>query len=853
MANKHAIYNLLMWLVVPCILFIFIILFGNGSYQLWGDRFHYFLTDRYLFSHMPSSSMLSPLWRDDILCGSVWATSLQTTPLALDLLLGRIFALSPLGIEIVGSLFLYFVSIAGMYPYVRQVIQTSIESATLAAVLFGVATYWSAFWTEGVEFPMAVAWLPALLIMTHQIDAVTQLRQSSGLLPMTGFALLFFGCAATSSIATWPFILLILFLYTFVIFGLTRTSTRILLAALIGLLLFSPYLWQLLEAALFSQRYFGFEHEVPLENRLIFFLRQIMTSHNIFGLSLPAKLGLIMWCTFNALWSREPSRIHRILKFAGWLTIIGYAVYCLGDIIQYALKEIPILGVFHVDRLAFFSSFGVIVILGWTFDRWQRKREDVLLSRSRQALGQAIYAALATLTIGHIIYVANKIGPVPSSIAPQYYVLYGLFLLYSLGTFLTLLFFYRNFFSGYKSGYVQLLPALMIVTVSLDASVHAYTANISVRPGMFPSQPLRSYAERYSIPAEILEIKNLAASYGRVVVIEPLPRKNAFEWATGLLPTMSLAGIKTAEGYSAMYPRWYHRLAYTAINGVDSPSYRRAKVIIDEGPALRPDLLALLNVGVILSRGRQNISGYFEASRFDSAGTSIYLIQDHNRIGPAFVSSNVKCFRTDDEALHYIRNSAVPRLKADAPLVTSDTEASKLCNEMSDSGSAQSMKPEKVSLSRSTDRVTIEVDSSGGILTLSETFYPGWVALVDGQERPLLRTYTALRGVQISAGHHVVDFTYKPTAYLFLHRVSIIILLILLASLCLSLMKKGGCLLYYNTRLRLALVVSAPIHSHRVLSWRSQGTSVMPMGVLGCRCAIPHPMVDTSPPETLGR
>jgi len=56
----------------------------------------------------------------------------------------------------------------------------------------------------------------------------------------------------------------------------------------------------------------------------------------------------------------------------------------------------------------------------------------------------------------------------------------------------------------------------------------------------------------------------------------------------------------------------------------------------------------------------------------------------------------------------------------------------------------------------------------------------------------LLRTYTALRGVQISAGHHVVDFIFRPTSYFLLRSLSFIVWAILLATLCLSLMRKAG-------------------------------------------------------------
>jgi hypothetical protein len=63
----------------------------------------------------------------------------------------------------------------------------------------------------------------------------------------------------------------------------------------------------------------------------------------------------------------------------------------------------------------------------------------------------------------------------------------------------------------------------------------------------------------------------------------------------------------------------------------------------------------------------------------------------------------------------------------------------------------------------SPDRVAIEVDSDeAGILVVHDIDYPGWVAEVDGQPAPILRTDALFRGVKVGAGHHVVAFRFAP-------------------------------------------------------------------------------------------
>lgn len=60
--------------------------------------------------------------------------------------------------------------------------------------------------------------------------------------------------------------------------------------------------------------------------------------------------------------------------------------------------------------------------------------------------------------------------------------------------------------------------------------------------------------------------------------------------------------------------------------------------------------------------------------------------------------------------------------------------------------------------------VEIEMESEGdGFLVLSDTYYPGWKAAVDGKETKIYRANFAFRAVEVPAGKHVVKFTFEPT------------------------------------------------------------------------------------------
>ena len=62
------------------------------------------------------------------------------------------------------------------------------------------------------------------------------------------------------------------------------------------------------------------------------------------------------------------------------------------------------------------------------------------------------------------------------------------------------------------------------------------------------------------------------------------------------------------------------------------------------------------------------------------------------------------------------------------------------------------------------ERVVVETDGdTAALLVLAETWFPGWTALVDGQEAPCRPANVWMRGVPVTAGRHVVELRYRST------------------------------------------------------------------------------------------
>ncbi len=136
-----------------------------------------------------------------------------------------------------------------------------------------------------------------------------------------------------------------------------------------------------------------------------------------------------------------------------------------------------------------------------------------------------------------------------------------------------------------------------------------------------------------------------------------------------------------------------------------------------------------------------------------------------------------------DQVEVYENLRAMPRVWL-YPFVTTKTseEVLKTIRNSSDdkAGRIIALTEEKVPLTQSSDFLhgkleiksyaphRIEVAKEGisnGLLVLSEIYYDGWEARVDGQPTKIYRTDYTLRGVIVPAGDHRIEFVYRPRSF----------------------------------------------------------------------------------------
>jgi len=85
------------------------------------------------------------------------------------------------------------------------------------------------------------------------------------------------------------------------------------------------------------------------------------------------------------------------------------------------------------------------------------------------------------------------------------------------------------------------------------------------------------------------------------------------------------------------------------------------------------------------------------------------------------------------------------------------------------------------------ERVTIQTQSdTSGYLILTDTFYPGWVATVDGEQKEITQAFGLFRAVKIDSGSHTVEFKFEPMSLKVGAMISIISLLVFVVLIIVS-------------------------------------------------------------------
>lgn len=251
------------------------------------------------------------------------------------------------------------------------------------------------------------------------------------------------------------------------------------------------------------------------------------------------------------------------------------------------------------------------------------------------------------------------------------------------------------------------------------------------------------------------------------------------------LPNLSrLWGIPNASGYEPLVPWRYARLLHMAEGGFIQPPWlftaeNRAFDVASIKYVIAPEVEVTPR---IIDENAKDAWTYMQPDR-----GAAYL--ENKRVLPRYRFATRVLAVTDDMAVNAIRTGQYPGGTFD-PVDT--VLLARLGDGMASAAEAQlpsvaGAPPAKLSYSDLVESETaskLHVSlSQPAYLVISDQYYPGWTATVDGADAHLLRANLCFRAIKLDKGEHDVAIEYKPESLRLAYGVSGVGLVLLLLML----------------------------------------------------------------------
>jgi hypothetical protein len=284
--------------------------------------------------------------------------------------------------------------------------------------------------------------------------------------------------------------------------------------------------------------------------------------------------------------------------------------------------------------------------------------------------------------------------------------------------------------------------------------------------------------------------ERLAAPFGEGRVL-------AFNWRSGAdlsaLPATytTRAGLESLRGFNPLIPRasWEYMQRGVAQREPET----RIGVTIRTFPIESRPHLDLLNVRWVVTNAPLEIEGLELRETFDDVRVFHYqLPAEMTTLRTTFVYENVR--RMPRAALvRSARGVADPGAALQA-IGGLDPRREVLVEDAELVGHYPGeFRP--VPVRHRGDALDMEVDAGeGGYLLVSELWYPGWKARVDGESAPVHRANAVFQLLRLPPGRHRVELEYAPTAYAWGRRITAVSLALALVCLAAGVLRRrtGG-------------------------------------------------------------
>ena len=307
--------------------------------------------------------------------------------------------------------------------------------------------------------------------------------------------------------------------------------------------------------------------------------------------------------------------------------------------------------------------------------------------------------------------------------------------------------------------YVRLTPQRALLAVMLLLGIGAFS-QIAISKGSMPVRPEFAYPQTETIKR-----------------LQSLPdRRVVFTGEHTMRPNTNLVySIRDVRFHNPIFPRYYIRFLERAGAKLDEfnqvISNRPSRMLDAAGVAYIVSTdVPLDDRDQIFDDSMRDIAGKrFRQIAITSEGMHIY--ENVHAVPDAYIVNDIKFVDSDEDALEAV---AMDNFEPSRQLILQvrPEDRSKFDNEfyaIKKSG----MKPPPTGLSgtaiisnRESMNVSILTESSvPAMLVLTDIWYPGWEARIDGRPATIARSNYSFRAICLPPGKHAVEFNYRPRPF----------------------------------------------------------------------------------------
>ena len=211
-----------------------------------------------------------------------------------------------------------------------------------------------------------------------------------------------------------------------------------------------------------------------------------------------------------------------------------------------------------------------------------------------------------------------------------------------------------------------------------------------------------------------------------------------------LIPNLGVyAGLPSANNYEPLVVGHWQQLL---------------DLIETSGQVQRARLLALMNVGYVIG----DPTGLDGPPVYQTEVMAIRPVAQP--LPRAYFVPAAYPVKTEAEALARLSSADFDSTQ-ETVIMLNDSNSLNGLSYRTEPGTSNPVQPAEITAEEANRLVLNVAAPAAGFVVLTDTFYPGWQAAVDGQAVPVWQANLAFRAVPVEAGQHEIVFNYTPRSF----------------------------------------------------------------------------------------